>query len=496
MFFLAWIGLAFATVAAIHIYLRFFSKRTISFGRAGYVTGLGGESCFWVNSVLKWLYVHLHQTPWLVQQWIEELNKTALQNTLKPGRGNNLERPSTKQLGAITILLIFSQGDVQVKFENIVAGSLPPKISNLSTNIEDSESLTVKADVEACDVAFLMTALQQTQSGVISANCELNIQRLTGQIYVISDMRNESMQLTASFVKVPDIKFIVKQRGFDTQIEPGRIETAVRRAISDTKVFWNVSLNSLNTNMQRPLTLNNQIRDSYQNTHAAYKYNSMDMRHEPNMDSYQTNEVRKEEEDVSDKASNGSTSVMPSSDRNSTVLRRPLWARNRDSSQYYPLNVAKTAIRDRKLLVKVIKATGVSDIDTGMSDPYCIVSMDEPAQKHSTSACKHTFNPFWDEHFLFDLNDATQQLRFELYDKSKNPGNDFLGRAFVMVDELRSTPGSRQILPLAGKPKGQGGSLTVEFLFVESNDNTAYNDLPRRHIDTTRTVSKYFIFLV
>lgn len=84
MFFLAWIGLAFATVAAIHIYLRFFSKRTLSFGRAGYVTGLGGESCFWVNSVLKWLYVHLHQTPWLVQQWIEDLNKTALQNTLKP----------------------------------------------------------------------------------------------------------------------------------------------------------------------------------------------------------------------------------------------------------------------------------------------------------------------------------------------------------------------------------------------------------------------------
>lgn len=28
-------------------------------------------------------------------------------------------------------------------------------------------------------------------------------------------MRNESMQLTASFVRVPDIKFIVKQRGFD-----------------------------------------------------------------------------------------------------------------------------------------------------------------------------------------------------------------------------------------------------------------------------------------
>ena len=36
----------------------------------------------------------------------------------------------------------------------------------------------------------------------------------------------------------------------------------------------------------------------------------------------------------------------------------------------------------------------------GPTDPTCLVYMDTPAQTFSTSECRGTANPFWDEQFL------------------------------------------------------------------------------------------------
>ena len=49
----------------------------------------------------------------------------------------------------------------------------------------------------------------------------------------------------------------------------------------------------------------------------------------------------------------------------------------------------------------VIKANGLRERD-GMSasDPYCVVTIDQPGQKHKTNIIRNTVNPFWDEHFL------------------------------------------------------------------------------------------------
>ena len=71
----------------------------------------------------------------------------------------------------------------------------------------------------------------------------------------------------------------------------------------------------------------------------------------------------------------------------------------------YPLSLqlsqpSTRSMKDKRLLVKVIKANGLGDKDFGCSDQYCIVEMDEPMQKHTTSVVKNTVNPFWDEHFL------------------------------------------------------------------------------------------------
>lgn len=50
---------------------------------------------------------------------------------------------------------------------------------------------------------------------------------------------------------------------------------------------------------------------------------------------------------------------------------------------------------DRRLLIKVVKGEGL----THANDPYCVIEMDEPAQKNQTGA-RQGKNPLWDEHFL------------------------------------------------------------------------------------------------
>uniref|UniRef100_A0A182JVM4 Phorbol-ester/DAG-type domain-containing protein n=1 Tax=Anopheles christyi TaxID=43041 RepID=A0A182JVM4_9DIPT len=72
----------------------------------------------------------------------------------------------------------------------------------------------------------------------------------------------------------------------------------------------------------------------------------------------------------------------------------------------------------RKLLVKVLKAEGLLKC----SQPFCVIEMDEPAQKHQ-SASKPGQSPYWDETFLFDLSNHSTELLFEVYD-TVAVGND------------------------------------------------------------------------
>uniref|UniRef100_A0A4Y0B7A3 Phorbol-ester/DAG-type domain-containing protein n=1 Tax=Anopheles funestus TaxID=62324 RepID=A0A4Y0B7A3_ANOFN len=121
----------------------------------------------------------------------------------------------------------------------------------------------------------------------------------------------------------------------------------------------------------------------------------------------------------------------------------------------------------RKLLVKVLKAEGLLKC----TQPYCVIEMDEPAQKHQ-SASKQGQNPFWDETFLFDLSNHSTELLFEVYDTvGVAAGQKFLGLGLVGIDELASGPATTQILELQPRPyetETITGSLTVEFVFIDS----------------------------
>ncbi|XP_040171004.1 uncharacterized protein LOC120904760 isoform X2 [Anopheles arabiensis] len=121
----------------------------------------------------------------------------------------------------------------------------------------------------------------------------------------------------------------------------------------------------------------------------------------------------------------------------------------------------------RKLLVKVLKAEGLLKC----SQPFCVIEMDEPAQKHQ-SASKLGQSPYWDETFLFDLSNHSTELLFEVYDTvAVAGGQKFLGLGLVGIDELASGPATTQILELQPRPyetETITGSLTVEFVFIDS----------------------------
>ncbi|XP_052861238.1 uncharacterized protein LOC128268239 isoform X2 [Anopheles cruzii] len=121
----------------------------------------------------------------------------------------------------------------------------------------------------------------------------------------------------------------------------------------------------------------------------------------------------------------------------------------------------------KKLLVKVLKAEGLLKC----SQPYCVIEMDEPAQKHQ-SAAKLGQTPFWDESFLFELSNHSTELLFEVYDSvAVAGGQKFLGLGLVGIDELANGPATTQILELQPRPyetETITGSLTVEFVFIDA----------------------------
>ncbi|CAN7987112.1 unnamed protein product, partial [Ixodes hexagonus] len=129
------------------------------------------------------------------------------------------------------------------------------------------------------------------------------------------------------------------------------------------------------------------------------------------------------------------------------------------------------AKHDQRLLVKVIKASNLAGTK-GCKEVYCVVELDEPPHRCTTTSAKETANPFWDEHFLFTLDKNSSEVLFELYDKSKPTGENFLGLGIVGISELRRVPSQRQIITLQSRPLEYDnitGSLTVEFLYMEGS---------------------------
>lgn len=132
---------------------------------------------------------------------------------------------------------------------------------------------------------------------------------------------------------------------------------------------------------------------------------------------------------------------------------------------------APQVMRDKKLLVKVVRANGLGPQKGDAQEVYAIIEMDDPPQRHQTAAKKGTDNPFWDETFLFDVGVTTEEIMFEVYSRGSGRNTIFLGLGIVGMEELPLGHSQKQIISLQSRPYENdpvSGTLTVEFLFVDS----------------------------
>ncbi|XP_008208053.1 uncharacterized protein LOC100118588 isoform X5 [Nasonia vitripennis] len=145
---------------------------------------------------------------------------------------------------------------------------------------------------------------------------------------------------------------------------------------------------------------------------------------------------------------------------------------------------------ERRLLVKVVRAADLAG-PLECKEPYCVVELDEPPQRHQTSVKKDTKNPVWDEAFLFDISQNTTEVMLEVYDRV-NKSEKFLGLGIVGVEELLANPSQRQIIPLQARPYEEDevtGTLTVEFLFIEGAEVPQIGSKPYKVKETIKPPS-------
>ncbi|XP_071172567.1 C2 domain-containing protein 2-like isoform X2 [Mytilus edulis] len=423
-----WIGWAVLVVLVVNAVLTFFGPlqpRVARWEKKEGVSGApvqvetGAESTRWLNSGLNWFYLHYDSVPEFIELWVKSLNEQVV------------------KLG----------GPVQLKFERVKPGSLPPKFNEITFEAGSDNKYLFHSKVDAKDLSFAIFASQQTSGGVKLTNLTANILKLKGTICFKCSKVGSDMILNISFIGRPDVK--VQGKPVNPYQDPSDlvdievVEEVVRNAICLANTDINITkwLTGSTQNLPRP-----------------------------------------------------DTSSQPSSPRHAAEpVFESMEAKEQHSAFHAPpqQRVQRSMSGDKRLLVKIIKASGLGS--KAQVDPTCLVYLDTPAQTYSTNECRGTANPFWDEQFLFDVNQNSSQLKFEVLDRRKPTTENFLGEAVVYYDELKRNPSSRQIISLQGRPERGNdivsGSITVEFLVLDPLEAEAYNySTPKNQISPKRTI--------
>ncbi|CAF1060745.1 unnamed protein product [Adineta ricciae] len=79
----------------------------------------------------------------------------------------------------------------------------------------------------------------------------------------------------------------------------------------------------------------------------------------------------------------------------------------------------------KRLLVRIVKAVKLHDVE----QPYCILELNHPQQVQKTSIANNGLNPFWDERFLFECDDKSNQIHLQIIDRKqaiKRTGNNYV----------------------------------------------------------------------
>nr|XP_034304325.1 phospholipid transfer protein C2CD2L isoform X8 [Crassostrea gigas] len=414
-----WIGWAVLVVIIVNAVLTFFGplkprdswdQSTRGVPGTIVVEKTGAESCQWLNSALNWFYLHYDKFPEFVDAWVLGLNE------------------QTTKLG----------GPVQLRFERVKSGSLPPKFSEVTFQAGPEDKYVVKCKVDSKDLSFAIFASQQTSEGVKLTNLTTSILKLKGSLRLECFNRGNDMMAKVAFEGRPDVRIVGKPvnpyQDPSDLVDIEVVEEVVRNAICLATTEFNITKCITGQSQNIP------------------------------------------------RVCGGSPASSPVSPKpRSEEVFKPIEAKQTQSTFQSPNSSFATPAprsnrtsEEKRLLVKIIKASGLAAKGaTGTIDPACVVFMDNPPQSQITSVVKTSLNPFWDEQFLFEISGNTKELKFEVIDKSRPTGENFLGEATVYFEDIKRNASSRQIIPLQGVTDDgtmASGSITVEFLFLDPVD--------------------------
>ncbi|XP_063249217.1 C2 domain-containing protein 2 isoform X2 [Prinia subflava] len=129
---------------------------------------------------------------------------------------------------------------------------------------------------------------------------------------------------------------------------------------------------------------------------------------------------------------------------------------------------------DLRLLVRNISVE-LSDLRAaGSTDLVCIVQLNEPMQKFSSSVAKNAAHPFWKEEFIFELSAKSKALQLQIVEDGKLD-SPFCGKVTVPLDLFRKQPCGQHSFALSSGARESSsepglGSISAEFSFIEPSE--------------------------
>ncbi|XP_005548691.3 C2 domain-containing protein 2 isoform X2 [Macaca fascicularis] len=126
-----------------------------------------------------------------------------------------------------------------------------------------------------------------------------------------------------------------------------------------------------------------------------------------------------------------------------------------------------------KLLVRNIGALLLSEPGaSGHINAVCVVQLNDPVQKFSSTLTKNTTDLTWEEEFTFELNAKSKELHLQISEAGR-PSEGLLAMATVPLDLFKKQPSGPQSFTLtSGSACGSSvlGSVTAEFSYIEPGE--------------------------
>ncbi|NWR02694.1 C2CD2 protein, partial [Paradoxornis webbianus] len=129
---------------------------------------------------------------------------------------------------------------------------------------------------------------------------------------------------------------------------------------------------------------------------------------------------------------------------------------------------------DLKLLVRNIAVELSDPRAAGSTDLVCIVQLNDPMQKFSSSVAKNAAHPFWKEEFIFELSAKSKALQLQIAEDGKLD-SPLSGKVTVPLDLFRKQPSGQHSFSLSSGARESSsepglGSITAEFSFIEPSE--------------------------